>query len=83
MVVEKNGTIIITADHGNIEEMVNLRTGEIDTEHSVYPVPFILVNEALKNKKLKSGGILGDIAPTVLKLLGIKKPKEMKRHSLL
>jgi 2,3-bisphosphoglycerate-independent phosphoglycerate mutase len=81
--LEKGGTAIVTADHGNIEEMINLQTGEIDTKHSVYPVPFILINEELKNRKLKSGGMLGDIAPTILKLLNIKKPKEMKRHSLL
>ena len=79
-----NGTVLITADHGNIEEMINLKTGEIDTEHSVNPVPFILVNKNLKNKvKLRSGGVLGDIAPTILELLGLKKPKEMSGKSLI
>jgi len=79
----KNGTVIVTADHGNIEEMINLETGEIDTKHSVFPVPFVIVNKTIKKKKLKPNGILGDIAPTILKLVGIKKPKEMKRTSLI
>jgi 2,3-bisphosphoglycerate-independent phosphoglycerate mutase len=78
------GTVIVTADHGNIEEMINLETGEIDTEHSTNQVPFILVSESARNKqKLKSGGVLGDIAPTILKLLGLNKPKEMTGQSLI
>jgi 2,3-bisphosphoglycerate-independent phosphoglycerate mutase len=81
--LKKNGTVIITADHGNIEEMINLRTGEIDTEHSVYQVPFILVNKKLKNRKLSSGGSLCDIAPTILDIIGKKKPSAMTGHSLL
>lgn len=79
-----NGTVLVAADHGNIEEMINLKTGEIDTEHSINPVPFILVNNYLRGKvKLRAGGILGDIAPTILELLGIKKPKEMIGKSLI
>jgi 2,3-bisphosphoglycerate-independent phosphoglycerate mutase len=78
------GTVLITADHGNIEEMINLETGEIFTEHTTNPVPFIVINKKLKNKiKLRANGILGDIAPTILKLLGCKKPKEMKGKSLI
>jgi 2,3-bisphosphoglycerate-independent phosphoglycerate mutase len=78
------GTVLITADHGNIEEMINLKTGEIDTEHSTNPVPFILASDRLGNKiKLRSDGVLGDIAPTILELLAIKKPKEMTRKSLI
>jgi len=79
-----NGTILVTADHGNVEEMINLKTSEIDTEHSTNSVPFILVNNYLQNKvKLRSGGVLGDIAPTILELLGLSKPKEMKGKSLI
>lgn len=79
-----SGTIIITADHGNIEEMINLKTGEIDTEHSTNPVPFILVNDKIKGKvKLREGGILGDIAPTILELIGLHKPREMTGKSLI
>lgn len=78
------GTVLITADHGNVEEMINLKTDEIDTEHSINKVPFILVSEKLKNiVKLKKEGILGDIAPTILDLIGIKKPKEMTGESLI
>ena len=76
------GSLLITADHGNIEEMLNLETGEIDTEHSINQVPFILVNDRLKKMKLAEG-ILGDIAPTILTLLDRDKPIEMSGHSLI
>jgi 2,3-bisphosphoglycerate-independent phosphoglycerate mutase len=77
------GTVLITADHGNVEEMINLETGEIDTEHSTNRVPFILVGHNLQNIKLRKNGSLGDIAPTILNLLGFKKPKEMTGKSLI
>lgn len=79
----KNGTIIITADHGNIEEMIKLKTGEVDTEHSTNQVPLMLINKKLKNFKLKSGGSLCDISPTILDLLNRKKPGEMNGESLI
>jgi 2,3-bisphosphoglycerate-independent phosphoglycerate mutase len=81
--LKKNGTVLITADHGNIEEMINLKTGEVDTEHSIYPVPFILVNNKLKKHRLKTGGSLCDIAPTILDIIGKKKPGLMTGESLL
>jgi 2,3-bisphosphoglycerate-independent phosphoglycerate mutase len=81
-IIKKNGTLIITADHGNVEEMINLKTGEMDTEHSNNPVPFLLINNKYKHFKLKKGK-LGDIAPTILSLLEIKKPKEMTGRSLI
>lgn len=81
-VLKKQGTVIITADHGNIEEMINLKTGETDTEHSNNPVPFIVAGNSLIVKKL-SAGVLGDVAPTVLKILDIKKPAEMTGKSLI
>ena len=66
-VLAKKGTIVITADHGNVEEMMNLKTNEIDTEHSINPVPFIIVNH--HNFKLAKKGKLANIAPTVVRSL--------------
>lgn len=80
-VLEKNGTLIITADHGNVEEMINLKTDEVDTEHSVNPVPFIIVSN--KSHALKKDGKLANIAPTVLDILGVKQPKLMTAKSLI
>ena len=76
---------IITADHGNVESMINLKTGEIDTEHSTNQVPFILVDKRYRGKRsiLRKGGILGDIAPTVLDLFDKDKPKEMTGKTLI
>jgi 2,3-bisphosphoglycerate-independent phosphoglycerate mutase len=81
--LEAGGTVIITADHGNIEKMINLDTGEVYTEHTTNKVPFILVGKKTKNIKLRKNGVLGDIAPTVLKLLEIKKPDKMTGMPLL
>ena len=81
--LKAGGTVLITSDHGNVEEMINLKTGEIDTEHSVNPAPFILINNKLKDIKLRKEGVLGDIAPTILELIGREKPKEMTGRSLI
>ena len=84
-IFKKDGTAIITADHGNIEEMINKKTGEIDTEHSINPVPFIVVGPNFKNlrrKKLRHG-VLADVAPTVLDVMDIERPREMTRQSLI
>lgn len=81
--LKENGTIIVTADHGNIEQMINLKTNEIDTEHSTNQVPFIIASKDAKRIKLRNNGILGDIAPTILDLMGKKKPKEMTGKSLI
>lgn len=80
-----DGTILVTADHGNIEKMLNLDTNEVYTEHTVNQVPFIIVSNELRGKKiqLRTGGVLGDIAPTIIKLLNRKQPKEMKGKSLI
>jgi 2,3-bisphosphoglycerate-independent phosphoglycerate mutase len=83
-VLSDDGTIIITADHGNIEEMINLETGQIDTEHSSNPVPFIILNKALRGRgDTLPSGILSDIAPTVLGLAKISVPSEMIGRNLL
>ena len=70
-----NYTLIVTADHGNAEEMINLVTHEIETTHTTNPVPFIIVDE--KKYHLKKGGVLGNVSPTIIDLFGIEKPKEM------
>ena len=83
--VEKiDGQLIITADHGNAEELINMKTGEVDTEHSTNPVPFIIVGKEYSKRKIKlrKKGKLGDVAPTILKMMNIQKPKEMTGKSL-
>ncbi|MCL5411539.1 MAG: 2,3-bisphosphoglycerate-independent phosphoglycerate mutase [Patescibacteria group bacterium] len=79
------GAVVITADHGNAEEMVNLQTGEVDTEHSANPVPLLIISkelEGVSNKQLNQG-ILADVAPTILDLMGVSKPEPMTGRSLL
>ncbi|OAG28701.1 2,3-bisphosphoglycerate-independent phosphoglycerate mutase [Thermodesulfatator autotrophicus] len=68
---------IVTADHGNCEMMIDPETGGPFTAHTGNPVPFYLVDDKMKNKKLLEGGILADIAPTGLYLMGLEIPKEM------
>jgi 2,3-bisphosphoglycerate-independent phosphoglycerate mutase len=80
---KQNGLLVITADHGNVEQMVNPQTGEQDTEHTANPVPFILAGELAKGWQLRSGGKLSDVAPTILQLLGLEKSSEMTGESLI
>ncbi len=80
-VLEKGGTALVTADHGNAEEMQD-EDGKPHTAHTTNHVPFILVNESLKNALLRPGR-LEDIAPTVLYLLGIPKPPQMTGNCLI
>ncbi len=80
--ISKGGSVIITADHGNAEELINLDTGEMDTEHSLNPVPFTLVGTKI-NPHVLPYGSLRDIAPTILQLLGIAQPIEMTGSSLI
>lgn len=79
---ELNGIAIITSDHGNCEEMVNLDTGEMNNTHTKNPVPFHLVDERANGLKLRADGALEDIAPTILGILGIDKPEEMTGSDL-
>ena len=79
---EVKGTMIITADHGNAEQMLN-EDGSIRTAHSLKPVPFVLINNSLKDIKLKQNGCLADIAPTILDIMEVNKPKEMTGESLM
>ena len=81
-VKEVDGALFICADHGNAEKMIDYETGEPHTAHTTNPVPFILVN-ADPSYKLREGGCLADIAPTLLELMGLEQPKEMTGKSLI
>lgn len=83
-VFNKGGVVMFTADHGNAEELINNETGEVDTEHSIYPVPFVTIgNQFMGQTTLLPAGILADVAPTMLKVLGIHKPAEMTGRELV
>jgi 2,3-bisphosphoglycerate-independent phosphoglycerate mutase len=82
--VEKAGGVtILTADHGNAEKMIDLKTGEAFTAHTTEKVHFILVDDSRRKAKLREGCILADIAPTILEIMGIEKPLEMTGRSIL
>jgi 2,3-bisphosphoglycerate-independent phosphoglycerate mutase len=76
------GTTLITADHGNAEQMIDLKTGQPHTAHTSNPVPFHLINEDSLGVKLRADGGLQDVAPTMLGLLEIPKPVEMTGKDL-
>ena len=79
-VENQNGVLIITADHGNAEQMIDYKTGEPHTAHTTNPVPLILVG--MENAKLKQGR-LADLAPTMLEIMGLPKPEEMTGESII
>lgn len=84
LVLQKNGVIFITSDHGNIEEIINVKTGDIDTEHSANAVPFFMVsNDRLADRHHLSAGRLADVAPTILSVMGIEPSREMTGRNLL
>lgn len=89
-----DAVLIITADHGNIEQMLNMKTGEIDKDHTTSPVPFLLVGKEFCFEEGKTRdylslssrvpeGVISDIAPTVMSLLGLPKPTEMTGINLM
>jgi 2,3-bisphosphoglycerate-independent phosphoglycerate mutase len=78
---ERNGAWLITADHGNAELMKDPVTGGPHTAHTTNPVPVVLLGA--RNRALVAEGRLADIAPTLLELMELPKPKEMTGHSLL
>jgi 2,3-bisphosphoglycerate-independent phosphoglycerate mutase len=78
-----NASVFITADHGNCEQMVDPTTGQPHTAHTMNPVPFIAAAPDLVGRKLRAGGRLADVAPTLLDYLGLAKPAEMDGVSLL
>jgi 2,3-bisphosphoglycerate-independent phosphoglycerate mutase len=82
--VEKvDGVALITADHGNAELMFDEKTGQPHTAHTTNPVPLILVDAKKRFGTLRGGGVLSNVAPTILTILGIDKPAEMTAESLL
>jgi len=82
LILSKGGTIFLTADHGNAEEMIDFSTGEPMTAHTSNLVPFIYITSGGISKKLRDGGKLCDLAPTILEELGLPMPSEMKGKSL-
>jgi len=95
-VLAKDGVLLITADHGNAEELLNLQTMEINKEHSNNPVPFLIISNQYRGQAGPGGdppdgdlslispvGMLADVAPTILKILGIDQPPEMIGRALL
>ena len=97
LILAMGGVCLITADHGNAEELINLQTGEVDKEHSTNPVPFIVVGSQWEGQSLTPGmdsaggdlsiltpsGMLADISPTILKILEINQPVEMTGSPLI
>lgn len=92
--LEQDAALIITADHGNVEQMINSRTGDIDKDHTTNPVPFLLVakdfkfsipthSDYLSLSARVPAGVISDIAPTILELFGLPKPAEMTGIGLL
>jgi 2,3-bisphosphoglycerate-independent phosphoglycerate mutase len=81
-VEKRGGVLLITADHGNAEQMVDPVTGQPHTAHTLNKVPFVLVNGPAAVRKLADGELC-DVAPTILELMHLPQPKEMTGHSLL
>src|SRR5699024_4811351 len=78
-IIELGGTAVITADHGNADEVIDTN-GEPMTAHTTNPVPVIVTKEGIS---VRDGGILADLAPTVLDVLGIEQPKDMTGKTLI
>ncbi|PID56583.1 phosphoglycerate mutase (2,3-diphosphoglycerate-independent) [candidate division KSB3 bacterium] len=79
----QGGTVLITADHGNSEEMWDAKHNQPHTQHSLNPVPFVVITADKRSLTLREGGSLCDIAPTMLELLNIAQPKDMTGTSLI
>ncbi|MDZ7797657.1 MAG: 2,3-bisphosphoglycerate-independent phosphoglycerate mutase [Candidatus Marinimicrobia bacterium] len=80
---EKGGTVLVTADHGNCEEMWDAGNDQAHTQHTLNKVPFIVVEKKNTIRKLRDEGKLSDIAPTMLQILGVDQPGEMSGKSLI
>ncbi|MHC4886297.1 MAG: alkaline phosphatase family protein [Planctomycetota bacterium] len=82
-ILELDGHVLITADHGNSEQMVDYDTGMTKTSHTLCPVELIHVGNGVEGETMVGGGKLSDIAPTALFLLGLEIPSEMTAHNLI
>ena len=82
-VLDKGGALIVTADHGNCEQMIDPDSGGIHTAHTTYDVDMIVVDEKYIGHQLRTGGRLADIAPTTLRLIGLEQPSEMTGESII
>ena len=82
-ILAQGGAVLLIADHGNAEKMIDLETGQPHTAHTTNPVPFVLILDDGKEHRLREGGVLADVAPTILNLMGIPVPKAMTGKSLM
>ena len=82
-VLRLGGAAVVTADHGNAEQMIDPATGGPVTAHTMNPVPVYVAAAGLEKRRLREGGLLADVAPTMLELLELRKPDEMEGRSLL
>ena len=77
------GFAVVTADHGNAEQMIDPANGTPVTAHTMNPVPVHVVAPGMEGKRVREGGLLSDVAPTLLAILGLRPPDEMEGRSLL
>ncbi len=82
-VQRQGGAAIVTADHGNCEQMIDPQTGGPHTAHTTYPVELIVMDDRFRGRKLNEGGRLADVAPTLLQIMGLPQPAEMNGKSLI
>jgi 2,3-bisphosphoglycerate-independent phosphoglycerate mutase len=82
-ILAQGGAVLLIADHGNAEKMIDLETSQPHTAHTTNPVPFVLILDDGKEHRLREGGVLADVAPTILNLMGIPVPKAMTGKSLM
>ena len=83
-VYPKGGVVMITGDHGNAEELINNKTGKVDTKHSTNPVPLLIVGKQFEgNPTVLPQGVLSDVAPTMLSIMGIPIPDSMSGQALI
>ena len=82
-VLANHGHLLITADHGNVEQMQDYDSGQVHTQHTTELVPLIYVSEQTDNISIRDGGKLSDVAPTLLALMNLPQPQEMTGNSLI